>query len=154
MSKKLRVFYIIISVAGLINVFFLPMFEQGGGMFPSDTEYNFARIIGDAFMKKDTLSLQVTQMTLCAFVPFVIMLASALTRMKLIYSLAGIAGLVAWFVNIIGYALKSGFASLIDVEKTDISIGSWVAVLLLLINGLVIICSKKRKISEPEEEYE
>lgn len=152
MSRNIRRFYIIISVLSLLNVIFLPIYTEGGPMISKTSEYSFVRIIGDLFMEEGTLSLWVTQMTLCIFVPSVIMLATAFTRMRSLYILCDLCGVGLWIFNFARYGIENGFKTLFDVNKTDISIGAWVAILLLLINSLVILCAGKNKKEEPEDE--
>ena len=145
MTKGSRVFFIIISALILSSVLFLPMHSEGSGMLVWKAEYNFARIVGDILMEEGTLSLWVVHMTLGVFVPAVVMLATAFTRMRWLYSLANTLGILAWFFNFFRYAFDKGFLYLIDTDTTDISIGSWLAVFFLLISALVLLCSKKKK---------
>lgn len=152
MSKKLKLFFVISSILSIANVIFLPVHQKGGGILTENAEYNFVRVIGDAFMEEGALSLWVVQMTLCIFVPSVIMLACGITRMRFLYTVANTAGLLLWFFNISRYALENGVINLFEVEKTDISIGSWVAALIFLINALVLLCTKKKKKQEEAEE--
>ncbi len=151
MSRNVRRFFIIISVLSLLNVIFLPIYSEGGPMISKASEYSFVRIVGDLFMEEGTLTLWVTQMTLCIFVPSVVMLASAFTRMRLLYVLSDLCGIVLWVFNFVRYGIENGFKIIFDINKTDISIGAWVAMLLFLINSLVILCTGKKKKEEPEE---
>ena len=151
MTKGSKIFFTIISLLLLASVFFLPVFDEGGGILTSKAKYNFARVIGDCLMKEGTLSLWVTHMTLGIFIPSVTMLACALTRLRVVYVLSNIAGIAVWFVNVFRLGLKNGFLALFDVHSTDVSIGSWIALLLFLISALGIIATKKKQ-REPEEE--
>lgn len=145
MTKGLRIFLITISVFILSTVLFLPMHSQGQGVLIRSSRYNFARIIGDILMEEGTLSLWVTHMTLGVFVPAVVMLASAFTRMRWLYSLFNTFGILIWFFNFFRYVLKSGIIPLLDIHTTDIAIGSWLALFFLLISALVLLCTKKKK---------
>ncbi len=132
----------------LCNAVFLPMHCEGGGMLIWRSEYNFARIIGDILMVEGTLDLWVVHMTLGVFLPAVVMLATAFTRMRRIYALFNILGILVWFFNFFRYALDKGLLSLFDVEHTDISIGAWVALLLFLISALVLLFTKPSRAVE------
>lgn len=145
MSKAAKRFYIIMSVLALTNVILAPMHSMGGGMLTDSAEYNFVRIIGDVFMVKGTLSLWVVHMTLGVFIPSVIMLASAFTRMRFIFALANTLGILVWFINFFRYLPVQGIPEIFDVFSTDIAIGSWAALLIFLITALVLICTKKKK---------
>lgn len=145
MTKRARVFFVTVSVLILSSVIFLPMFAEGQGMLVWRSEYNFARIVGDILMVEGTLSLWVVHMTFGVFLPAVVMLATAFTRMRWLYSLANISGILIWFFNFFRYALKKGIMPLFDIHTTDISIGSWLAILFFLISALVLLCTKKKK---------
>ncbi len=148
MTKGSRIFFIIISVLILSSVLFLPMYSEGGGILIWKAEYNFARVIGDLLMEEGTLSLWVVHMTLGVFLPAVVMLACAFTRMRWLYSFANTLGILGWFFNFFRYAFKKGFLYLIDKDMTDISIGSWLAIFFFLISALVLLCATKRKDTE------
>lgn len=145
MTKGSRIFFVIISALILSSVLFLPMYSQGQGMLVWHSEYNFARIIGDILMEEGTLSLWVVHMTLGVFVPAVVMLACAFTRMRWLYSLFNTLGILVWFFNFFRYAFEKGITPLFDVHTTDISIGSWLAIFFFLISALVLLCTKKKK---------
>ncbi len=145
MTKASRIFFIIISALILSSVLFLPMHSEGEGMLVFKAEYNFARIVGDLLMEEGTLSLWVVHMTIGVFLPAVVMLATALTRMRWLYSLSNTLGIAVWFLNFFRYALKKGILPLFDIHTTDISIGSWLSVLFFLISALVLLCTKKKK---------
>ena len=153
--RKGRIFFIIISILMLCNAAFLPMYCEGGGMLVFRSEYSFAHVIGDLIMVEGSYKLWVVHMTLGVFLPAVVMLATALTRMRRIYSLFNIFGILIWFFNIFRYAFEKGFTSLIEVDSTDVSIGAWVAVLLFLISALVLLFTKPVKADEkhPVAEY-
>ncbi|MBQ4561950.1 MAG: hypothetical protein IJA55_06480 [Clostridia bacterium] len=151
MSKGSKVFFTVISLLLLASVLFLPIYDKGGGILSEGAEYNFVRVIGDSLMVEGTLSMWVVHMTLGVFLPAVIMLASAFTGIRWIYSIANTLGIFIWLFNFFRYAFKNGFTMLIDINKTDISIGSWLAGLFLLISALVLLCTKKSKKTEPEE---
>ncbi len=145
MTKASRIFFIIISLLLLATVLFLPMLDEGGGILTKEAEYNFARVIGDLLMEEGTLSLWAVHMTLGVFLPAVVMLATAFTRMRWLYSLSNTLGILVWFFNFFRYALKESIMPLFDIHTTDISIGSWLAVFFFLISALVLLCTKKRK---------
>lgn len=128
----------------LCNLLFLPMYCEGGGILVWKAEYNFVRIIGDLLMAESTLSLWVTHMTIGVFIPSVIMLATSLTRMRWLYSLSNVIGILVWFFNFFRYAFRNGLVGMFDINRTDISIGSWLALLLFLISALVLLFTKPR----------
>ncbi len=151
MTKASRIFFIIISVLILSSVLFLPMYSQGGGILVWRSEYNFARVIGDLLMEEGTLSLWVVHMTLGVFLPAVVMLACAFTRMRWLYSLFNTLGILIWFFNFSRYAFQKGLVALFDIYTTDISIGSWLAIFFFLISALVLLCTKKRKNTDRDD---
>lgn len=145
MSKGNKIFFTIISLLLLAAVLLLPMYNKGGGILSEGAEYNFVRVIGDALMVEGTLSLWVVHMTVGVFLPSVVMLASAVTGIRWIYSVANTFGIFIWLFNFFRYAVKNGFAVLFDINKTDISIGSWLTIFLFLVSALVLLCTKKEK---------
>ncbi len=149
MSRSTRIFFIIISLLALLNVIFAPMYDVGGGMLTDDSDYNFARVIGDAIMTEGGLGHWALHMTMGVFIPAVIMLACAITRMRWVYGFANTLGVFVWLFNFFRYAIDHGFVGMFDVETTDISIGSWIAIMLFLISELVLLCTKKKK-DEPQ----
>ena len=151
MTKGLRNFFIIISALILCSVLFLPMMAEGQGVLVWKAEYNFARVIGDLVMEPGTFSLWVVHMTLGVFLPSVVMLACAFTRMRLIYSLSNTLGILIWFFNFFRYAFQYGLIALLDIDTTDISIGSWLAIFFFLISALVLLCTKGKKDIEPDK---
>ena len=151
MSKTVRIILIILSVLSLANVLLAPMYDEGGGMLPSDTEYNFIKVIGVLFLEEGSLGLWVVHMTVGVFIPAVVMLASSITKIRWLFSIADTAGILVWAYNFFSYAAKHSFTEMLNIDKTDISIGSWIAILLFLISALVLLCSKKKKMEDKPE---
>lgn len=151
MSKAVKRFFIITSLLALANVILAPMHSEGGGMLTDSAEYCFVRTVGDILMEQSALSLWVVQMTLGVFIPSVVMLASAITRMRSIFFFADTAGIAIWFVNFFRYLKVQSIPEIFDVFTTDVAIGSWLALFIFLINALVLICSKKSRVREKSE---
>lgn len=145
MEEKERQSLIVISLLSLLNVMFVPIYNTGGGLFPSYVKYDFIEVIGLIFEDSDNLEMEVVKFTLIILVPSIFMLVAALDGKDKVFFIANIVGNCLLWIRILvlfsHYVPKEGgFQYIFDFETGKISIGVWIAVVLF---GVASHVSKK-----------
>lgn len=147
MGQTTKKALIVISVLCLLNVFFLPIFEIFGGLFPDDTT-SFVEVLEAAFEDGDAWDYRVVRFTMFIFLPSVFLLIGALSGSKGSCVLASGAGIVLWFINMIDLISDTDIELVMDFDSTPVSIGSWIAVVLFF-----VAFSRAKKAENINREY-
>ena len=147
MEKKERRTLTIISILSLLNIIFMPIYNNRGGLFPSYVKYDFKEVIGLIFEDLDNLEMEIVKFTLIIFVSSVFMLVTALLGKTKGFLIACLIGKYLLWTRIIVLFLhyvqiEDGLPYIFDFERGKISIGVWIAAVLFSIASYV---SKKYK---------
>lgn len=132
MGKKRKLSLIIISILGLLDVIFLPVFSAFGGLFPISVEMSFFEVISAVFNTKGAFELWAVRFTMAISFAFIVLIIAALTADKIIFIVTDILSIILVLVQIVLYSLQTkGVQNLFDLKSTSVSIGTWIALLLL-----------------------
>ncbi len=148
--------YIFISALSLLNVMFVPIFDVWGGLFPSGPDDNFLDVIEMIFTDSNAWHYWVVLLTMSIFIPSIAMfITSFCTRIGfLISSIIGIisvTSVVVWFSS--EYTSWSIESLLFDLDDGCVCIGTWIALLIFIIAGLVSLFPDKKKNVESEKHF-
>ena len=152
MNKELKPFIpiIIIAVALVLVIMFLPIFKVWGGTtnleFGSDDE-NFFDVIEFVFGGKEYMSynMWVVQFTLAAIIPAFVLLISSICKSKVMCIISSLAGVAGMAFMLIRYCSDSSYnAEHLFGEYSSISMGTWIVTALFVVALIVSIAIKKR----------
>ena len=151
MSKKRRLILIAISLVGLLDVMFLPVFSVFGGLFPGTVQVPFFEVFDLIFNEQGAFELWVVRFTVAILISFLLLLISALFTGKFTFIITNALCIVLLSVQIIQYSSQTKeIHSLFDFEKTSLSVGTWLA-MLLYFAAMFIVLYKKRAKAETTE---
>lgn len=143
MCKKSQIVLIILSLILILNVMFVPIFDVWGGLFPSEVEDNFFDVIHKVFYNDSAFRYWSVRITISIFIPCVFMLISSIIGNKSFSILTAFLGIAGSLYTVIGYGLEKGFESSYDADSGNISIGSWIAIIIFVISFIAAITAKK-----------
>lgn len=144
MSKSARTALIILSAFALLNVMFVPIFDVWGGLFPSDVEYKFFDVLKMIFKDGDAWGMWVVRFTISFFVPSLLMFVASLSGKKGFFVTVNIIGILLWIRQIIEYVIDNGLEDdPFDFKDGNISIGTWVAIIIFVISLIIALSGKK-----------
>ncbi len=148
MSKKKRLSLIVISLLGLLDVMFLPVFSVFGGLFPGEVQVPFLEVFDLIFNEQGAFELWVVRFTAAILISFFMLLIAALFSGKLTFIITDALCIVLITVQIIQYSAQTKeIHNLFDFEKTSLSVGTWVAI-LFYISAIFIVLYKKSENAE------
>ena len=142
---------VMLSLALMANILFVPMFSIWGGLFPSGSTHTFVdaldgldRFFGGSYRLWPEIFIW------SAFVPAVILLISALTKGKIMAMLSSAAGIGLLLYNLNRYIAQVGMDFALNADHGNISIGFWIALGLFASCFLSAISTKKIKSATPQ----
>ncbi len=138
-----RVKYIILSILSLLNIVLIPSFDTWAGLIPSDYENTFFDAIGDIFTDSDAIHYWSVIIVLSVFIPSVLMLVSAVSDKKVLYSISSALGIILWFRTAISYICQYDIEEFFDFDDGSLSIGFWLALIIFIISFIIGVTSKK-----------
>ncbi len=150
MSKKSQLVLIMLSLISILNVMFVPIFDVWGGLFPSEVEYNFFDVIHKIFYNDSAFRYWSVRITISIFIPCVFMLISSIIGNKPFSILTAFLGIAGSLYTVIGYGSEKGFESSYDADSGNISIGSWIAIIIFVISFIVAIATKKETVENAD----
>lgn len=146
MSKKIRISLIIISVLGLLDVIFLPVFSAFGGLFPTNVDMPFLEVIDAAFNMEGAFDLWVVRFTFAILISFVIVLIAALLADKITFIITNALGIVLISIQMFQFSSRvKEVQEALNINKTSYSVGTWVALFLLSVSLSIVLLKFKEK---------
>ncbi len=138
MRKKNRIGYILISVLALVNVISVPFYEVWGGLIPHNPKNNFVSVIKLFLEDPASIELWAVKLTICVFVPSLIMFIFALFGNRILFVTADILGVIFWSAALYDYTANHfNDNNLFNINNTSISIGYWVAIIIYILALIV-----------------
>lgn len=132
---------LIFSLASLINVMFVPIFDVWGGLFPGRPDYSFLDALG--FAADGEFDSWLVDLTLAAFIPAVLMLLSSFTNDGVLFKIFSALGALSVAGLLFMYASQNGMDYLFDFDYGNISIGTWIALTLFTASFFAVSARNK-----------
>lgn len=145
MCKKSQLVLIMLSVIALLNVIFVPIFDVWGGIFPSEVDDDFFEIVDKVFNDSSAFRHWSVNITVSIFISCVLMLISSIIGNKSFSILTAFSGIAGSLYTVLGYGEEKGFEKVIDFDDGNISIGSWIAIILFILSFFIALNSKKKE---------
>ena len=129
--------YLFLSLLGLLNIVFVPVFDVWGGLFPSKPEDNFFEVIEEIFTNENAWNRWVVLFTISIFVPCVFMFISSLLNSRNAFLAFSIVGLIAETSIILKYIDQNNPTDYLPSDDCNIAVGVWVALILFILSTII-----------------
>lgn len=133
---------VVFSVITLLTVMFIPMFCVGGGLFTIDADYTFFDVVKSLIHGTD-FSMWVEAFTWSAFVPAIVLFFSSIAKGKVMSILSSASGVGLLLYNLFRFISQHELSDVFDFDDCSISVGFWIALILLIVCFFRAISIKK-----------
>lgn len=129
--------YFILSILGLMNVIFIPIFDVWGGLFPSNPDWDFIEVVEEIFTNENAWEKWAVIFTTAIFVPCLLMLISSFCNSRKAFLISSIIGFTAEACVIFEYIDQNDPTDYIPSDDCNIAIGVWIALVLFFVSIFV-----------------
>lgn len=135
----------IVTIAIMIMLAFVPVFDTWAGIIPGTEGYNLIKSI-DAIASDGNYAFQYfpVDIEIAYYIPAIIMLLVSLKKRKIGAIVTSLIGMACMLFILSEYIIQNGAEGVFDFESCSISIGYWIGLLNFVSVFLIGVFSKKK----------